>query len=272
MSTLSSKLGLLLPDGTDLIDRTNQLNGNWEILDDATGMITCTSTTRPSNPHADQLIYETDTRRIMLRNTTDTAWTGPINGIPVVNNDGDVTDPYNGQVVFNLTAWSLKVFRGSTGAWELQPNTIWKYKPATESVTNSTTLQDDDVFSFPVVASSAWALEGFVPYDGAQAPAGGLKTTFAGPAGASMYYTNFGTPDAASGSLALYNMVAQGLTGTRDMGTQVTATATMCFQPKGVLVVGVTAGTLQFRWAQTTSNGTATRILGGSWMKLTRIA
>lgn len=153
---------------------------------------------------------------------------------------------------------------------------VWIRKPSTESVTSSTSLQNDDHFAFSVAANSVYALEGYVLYDGAQAAnsptsVGGLKSAFTGPAAASMSWTNFGGATEFAGDLATYNMVAQGLTTSRNVATQVTATATMSFQPKGTLVTGVNAGTLQYQWAQATSNATATRVLANSWMKLTKI-
>lgn len=269
MSTLSSKLGLVLPDGTDPVSRVNHLNGNWELLDDAVGTITCTSGTRPATPYAGQLIYESDTRKIMVRNISNTSWTGPINGTPVVNTTADISSPYNGQTVFDLSAWSIKVFRSSTAAWELVPNVQHKFKSANESVTSSTTLQNDDVFSFSVVASAQYELESFIAYDGAADPAGGLKMQFTGPAGCSMVWANYGVN---SGGLTTYNVVieVQSAGSPRSVGTN-GATVMSC-RPAGSLVTAGTAGTLQFLWAQTASNATATRIYGGSWMRLTRVA
>lgn len=275
MSTNTPRIALVMPDGPDLVSRT-VLNGNWDKIDDLIGVINCTSVTQPSSPYAGQIIYETDTRKVQVRNGPNSAWVN-VGGIPIVNSTSDVTAPYNGQMVFNLSTLSLHRYQSSDAAWYRFPDVQTKYKAATESVTSSTTLQDDDVFVFPVVANSAYALEGYLCFDGAQAAAsptsvGGLKSAFTGPAGASMFWTNFGGATEFAGDLATYNMVAQGLTGTRNVGTQVTATATMTMQPKGVLVVGGTAGNLQFRWAQAASNATATRILGGSWMRLSKIA
>jgi hypothetical protein len=48
--------------------------------------------------------------------------------------------------------------------------------------------------------------------------------------------------------------------------------AVLSFLPHGYLTTAGTAGTLQFRWAQKVTNATATRIISGSWMKLTRTA
>lgn len=185
--------------------------------------------------------------------------------IPVVSATTDIATPFTGQIIFNTSTGCLHRYTGS--AWTLfDANTQSAYKSAIESVTNSTTFQNDDHFSFSVLASSTYALDGYVVYDGASGT-GDIKTQWTGPAGASMYYTNFGTN--VSGGLTTYNVVTQGLGASRDMGAN-GATA-MSFAPKAVLVVAGTAGTFQFQWAQNTSSATSTRILSG-WMKLTKIA
>lgn len=268
-TTTTARLGLVLPDDAELLDEL-PFNGNLETIDDNIGLIVCTSSTQPSSPYGGQGIYETDTRKVQVRNASNLAWVN-IGGIPIVAATADITAPYNGQMCFNLADGTLYRYQTSNTTWYRYPDSQMKYKAATESVTSSTTLQNDDIFSWSVLANSAYALSGYVVYDGAQSSAGGLKTTFTGPASSSMFYTNFGGSDETSGSLSTHNMVIQGLTGTRNMPTQVTA-STMSFSPKGTLVVGVTAGTLQFQWAQAVSNGTATRIMGGSWMKLEKIA
>lgn len=275
--TTTARLGMTHIESTDTlvgapgVGVMGKYNDAINRLDDNIGGVVCTSGTRPSVPYAGQIIYETDTRLSYIRNTANTSWTLINTGIPVVTNAADITSPFTNQIIYVSSVSSL-MRRTAGGAWVLfDSNTQWLYKPATESVTNSTTLQNDDVWAFPVLANSAYALEGYVVYDGAQAPAGGLKTTFTVPSLSSIYYTNFGSPDATAGTLAGYNMVVQGAGATRDQGTQVSPNIMSC-APKGVLVVGANAGTLQFQWAQTALNPTPTRILGGSWMKLTKIA
>jgi hypothetical protein len=54
--------------------------------------------------------------------------------------------------------------------------------------------------------------------------------------------------------------------GCDGIGQNVTAT------PTGLLIVAGTAGSLQFRWAQGTSNGTATTVKTDSFLALTRVA
>lgn len=146
----------------------------------------------------------------------------------------------------------------------------WALKTSNESVTSSTTLQNDDQLVLPVAANAKYTFEMFLIYDGAGAGLGDLKRDFTGPSGIVMNYANFGPNNSAAG-LTQYDVVMATLTDvSRVLGTN-GATA-MTAQPKGYVATSSTAGNLQFRWAQNVSSATATRVLVGSWMKLTRIA
>lgn len=143
----------------------------------------------------------------------------------------------------------------------------WAYKAATQSVSSSTTLVNDShLFWSGIPANTVYALEGYVLIGGAHAVAGDIKADFTVPSGASFLWTSFSTNVA---SLTDHNVVAQGATVVRSYGTN--DGTTMSLEPKGYLAVAGTGGTLQFRWAQNTSNATATQVLVGSWMKITRI-
>lgn len=187
--------------------------------------------------------------------------------IPVVSSTSDIITPYTGQIVFNTTTSCLHRYTGS--AWVIwDPNTQWIQKAANESVTSSTTLQNDDHFAFSVAANASYALEGYVIYDGNTTPAGDLKAAFTVPAGATLWWTNFGTNVS---NLTQYNAATQNGTASRALPTNGGTTGTISFAPRGYLNTAGTAGTFQFQWAQNVSNATATTVFGGSWMKLTRM-
>ena len=75
MSTISSRLGLILPTAADQANITD-INTNMLKLDTIAGLITCTSTTRPStNLYVGMQIYETDTGRYAyLSQITPATW------------------------------------------------------------------------------------------------------------------------------------------------------------------------------------------------------
>jgi len=60
MATSTTKLGLIKPDYTDVVDVAD-LNTNADDIDAAVGMTIVTSSTRPASPWAGQIIFETDT-------------------------------------------------------------------------------------------------------------------------------------------------------------------------------------------------------------------
>lgn len=79
MATTTTKLGLRKPDPNpttgDFVDPANDLNNNWDKIDNAFGTAICTSTTRPSTPFVGQQAYETDTiAQIVCISTGPAVW------------------------------------------------------------------------------------------------------------------------------------------------------------------------------------------------------
>ena len=70
MATNTTKLGLIKPDLTDIVDVSN-LNDNADSIDAAVGFTICTSATRPATPWAGQIIFETDTGFSYVYDGTD---------------------------------------------------------------------------------------------------------------------------------------------------------------------------------------------------------
>lgn len=305
--TPTTRFGMNVWNGTDLVLRS-EVNANFATVDDKTRAVICTSSTRPSSPHANQLIWETDTLQWRIRNDANNAWvllsqlmlsatsgarpaspaagqvfwesdTGAVvvnnsgwqhPSIPIVSSTALIATPRTNQIIYDSTLGGLRRYTGSV--WEIyDPNTKWIFKNTTESQTSSTALQDDDAFTFTGLATSAlYVLEGLIFYDGDTAPAGGLKSSFTVPAGSTFRWTNFGGASETAAALTMYNIVSQ-TTGTRNVPTQTTAIGIETMQPKGSLSTAGTSGALTFQWSQATSSATATRVLGQSWMKLTRV-
>lgn len=140
-------------------------------------------------------------------------------------------------------------------------------KTATESVTSSTTLQNDDELLLSVLANTTYFVFGLLFYDGATA--GDFKFSWTGPSG---YAFDFSAPILGTGTTSA--VVDGGATNTLNMtafteadtvgagaagaGTTIAITIT------GVLIVGGTAGTFQLQWAQFGSSATATRVFAPS--------
>lgn len=130
-------------------------------------------------------------------------------------------------------------------------------KTATESVTSSTTLQNDDELSFSVVANTSYYIEVILVYD---SPAGGgtpdIKTQFALAAGAFVSAQVFGVgvsnAEAATTQNVFNTAIVWG-TGTTPRVLRLE-----------VFVRADTTTTLHFQWAQNVSGVNATRVLAGS--------
>lgn len=112
-------------------------------------------------------------------------------------------------------------------------------KTADESVSSSTTLQDDNHLTTFVAANATYRVKAVLIYDGEAF--GGLKTNWVAPASA----TFTGGTYATSGQPTIV---------------------------EGTLVTSGTSGIFKLQWAQVTSNATATTVKSGSFMVLQRIA
>lgn len=141
-------------------------------------------------------------------------------------------------------------------------------KTSTEAVTSST-MQDDDQLFVAVEASAVYRVELWMVYD---APtAGDIKIGWTGPSGATMTWTVMGatTAEATPSSVATMNLQSRLITEVAALGGSTsTGVGAIAF---GTLIVGSTAGTLQFQWAQNSASGT-TNVRSSSHLLLTRIA
>ena len=126
---------------------------------------------------------------------------------------------------------------------------IARAKEADESVTSSTTLQDDDDFVFPLKADTKYMVMGNLRITANSA--GGFKAAFSLPGGASGKFsiTDSGSLDAAN------NVSATAGGGVTAIGTSNNVTVIF-----GYIKTSSTAGNAVFRWAQNASNGSPTTI------------
>ncbi|PVC80594.1 hypothetical protein DBP19_36260 [Streptomyces sp. CS090A] len=139
-------------------------------------------------------------------------------------------------------------------------------KPADESVTSSTALQDDDHLTLSVTGGGRYAIDACLVASGD--PAGDLLLTIAAPSGSTGHWApggiTLGVSD-GTGSLRLTRYDP----GTA-IGVGITA-AGLIVTPVGTITAG-TSGAITVQWAQNTANATATVLRAGSWLRLTRVA
>jgi hypothetical protein len=139
------------------------------------------------------------------------------------------------------------------------PSIAWDNKAAAESVTNSTTLQNDDDFSIALPVGT-WRITAILTVSGAAAGDVRVAWTNTGTmsaVGRSCIGPGQATTDAAGNANNATRMVATTLTAQMIYGTDGTSSSAIIEE----LVLEVTAeGVLTMQWAQGTSSGTSTTL------------
>lgn len=147
---------------------------------------------------------------------------------------------------------------------------ITAWKTADETVTSSTTVQNDDQLFLPVAANAKYKLTSHIFYSGGASPIGDLKLKWTGPTGAVLQWANYGVNTSA---LTSHNVVVEALAAAspRAVGTN-GAGAWMSCCPGGTLTTASTSGNLTLQWAQNSSSATGTIVYAGSEITLVRVA
>lgn len=175
---------------------------------------------------------------------------------------------YDGLIVYRE---DLDLFKGrANGGWALFGGDQQVWKTGDESVTSSTTLQNDGSLVLPLAANARYLLDGYLAYTGPTFGAGpaDLKAAWAVPAGATMRWAQHGPGSNTPNGIAAVETdhATNHVLGTYGTGTNIVA------RPAGWVTTSGTAGDLQLRWAQNVSNGVATTLRAGSWIRLRRVA
>lgn len=139
-------------------------------------------------------------------------------------------------------------------------------KSADESVTGSTSLQNDDHLVFAVGANEIWVAEYFLTLISASVTPD-FKLDFSVPSGAVGGFA-FTRRDTASG---LTEETAGNFGSPLDMGIDAANTYWPMYVYLYIDTAG-TAGNVQLRWAQNTSNANAMTMKAGSMLRATRTA
>lgn len=143
-------------------------------------------------------------------------------------------------------------------------------KSGGQTVTSSTTLVNDTQLVLPVAANAQYALDLFLWYDGGTFGSSDMKCTFALPTGSTcivqaLAYNAGGSSPGNDIERLSWQSPFSIILGTEGTGTARGATI------RGSLTTSSTSGSCQFQWAQNTSNGTATTVHSGSYLKLDRV-
>jgi hypothetical protein len=145
---------------------------------------------------------------------------------------------------------------GATGATG-PAGSVFDYKlrkTADESVSSSTTLQNDDVLKIALAASDAVEFSGMLFVSSTSANPD-IKVTFTVPSGATVrWFAEWFQSGSAYQNSGL--VTASGTTATFMVAANTLGTVKF----DGIVVNGSTAGDLQFQWAQNTSSSTAVKV------------
>jgi hypothetical protein len=141
-------------------------------------------------------------------------------------------------------------------------------KPADQSVTSSTTLTNDNDLVVSLEANATYEVDGYLMVFGSGAGLGDCKIDFTIPSGASMRYTSGGVVN--SNPATAYEDTVNANTTARAIGTN--GSVDMGVPLRADIVMGSTAGSVQLRFAQNSSNATATGFRAGSRLRFRRIA
>lgn len=143
-------------------------------------------------------------------------------------------------------------------------------KAATEPITASTTMQNDDELFATVAANATYDVLLHLLHD--SATAGDITIGWTAPAGAVMTWGLIGAQsgETSSSTVANVNMQTRTILEAADLGGGA-STGTYGLV-HGALITSATAGTLNFQWAQRVSSATASNVRAGSVLMLHRTA
>jgi len=151
---------------------------------------------------------------------------------------------------------------GLTGAAGAAGNSATLVRKTTdEGVASSITVQDDDALALSIGANEVWEFEAYVIVTAATSTPD-FKFDFTTPSGATINWTAAfvdGTSAAVQSGLVEASATSRSF--------DVTGAAIDIMLVKGIVVNSTTAGTLQFRFAQNTSDANAITVKANSFIK-----
>lgn len=144
--------------------------------------------------------------------------------------------------------------------------------PSDISKTSSTAFSDVTGFALALEANCAYLFDGYIGYN--SIAAADFKLALAVPAGATGHWGAHGLATTTTGSVGVINGERKAAFGDSNAlaygGSDLTIGA-LFVRPAGYILTSSTAGVLQVRFAQNTSNATATVVVAGSWLRATKV-
>ena len=133
-------------------------------------------------------------------------------------------------------------------------------KTADETVNNSTTLQNDDIFSIPIIANENWYFEAHIFYR--STAVADIKFAFTTPAGATLSWSII--EQAVSGAARYPAPIT--VSGTAESASGRGASTDSGCYIQGLIRNGANIGSLTLQWAQNTAEVSDTTVQTLSWL------
>lgn len=194
--------------------------------------------------------------------------------VEISSADGTATIPSLTQTpgtTYDLPICSYTVTTGGvigsfldTRTFSRTPMTVVKRKSADETVNGSATVQDDNDLFFAVAAGETWVCEFHLSITTGATP--DFKFAITVPSGATVTYSVLALSGANVANLNPSRATASGA----EL-TLISTPGVIDALVRAVVVNGATAGNVQLRWAQNTSDASNTTVEDGSWLRAERL-
>lgn len=164
------------------------------------------------------------------------------------------------------------VYAGTTVTAALLESMIYDEvaKGTTETVTASTTYQNDDELFLPAVANATYRFDLLLLHS--SGTTGRFKMQFTAPTGATVAWGVIGVNIAVTSSTLVTDLIMPSRTLSDILGLGGANLSGTTALIQGVLTTSSTAGNLTLQWAQNTSDAAATQVRAGSALRMKRIA
>ncbi len=150
---------------------------------------------------------------------------------------------------------------------------IYAMATADTTKTSSTTLGDVTGMVLALEASSTYIVDGYLGY--VAGATGDIKLAWTVPSGTTGHWCCYGLVTGSTGSVGDLNalrIAAFGDANTLLLGGSDSNSGLLAALPRLYVVTDTTAGSLQLRMAQNTSNATSTVVKLGSWLRAVKVA
>ncbi len=149
-------------------------------------------------------------------------------------------------------------------------------KTADETVNNSSTFQNDDELSFSAASSSRYFVEAFLLTSDAANNLADWKFRYTGPAGMTAKLGVSGDSTTAGGTWGNVGTASAAPTLADEAG-QVAMGSTGLTANQGIIIYAIittagTAGTINFQWAQFSAQVSDSKVLTGSFLRITKLS